>query len=128
MSTNPSDATDATKQAKQRKKRGEGVEAKRVQDRLRGFQIEDSPAFRAIQKQFTGGVTHSELKSIALILCEQVCPPLKLDRDASRDNRVLIRWFDEHWDKIRPVISKIHLRDENENIITSVPDGAFSGA
>ena len=100
---------------KTRKKRGEGIEAQRVNARLAGFDIEKSEAWKTIQRQFTVGVTHTELKSIAQILCDQLS--IKLDRDASRDNRVLVKWFDENWEKIKPILHTIHLRDDHDNVI-----------
>ena len=105
----------AASTGKTRKKRGEGIEAQRVNTRLQGFDLEKSEAWKTIQHQFTVGVTHTELKSIAQILCDQLT--IKLDRDASRDNRVLVKWFDENWAKIKPILHTIHLRDDHDNVI-----------
>jgi hypothetical protein len=90
-----------------------------VVERLTGFDLEDSRAWRHIVKQFTIGVTHAELKSVAQILCS--ITRLKLDRDATRDNRVLVKWFDENWEVIEPHISSLHLRDDNDSIIGRPP-------
>jgi hypothetical protein len=99
--------------------RGSGPEAQRVVERLTGFDPEGSPAWRQIVEQFTIGVTHAELKSVAQVICS--ITRLKLDRDATRDNRVLVKWFDENWDAIRPHITSLHLRDDTATIIGNPP-------
>ncbi|EAY03951.1 hypothetical protein TVAG_314810 [Trichomonas vaginalis G3] len=95
--------------------RGCGAEAKRVALRLKDFNYETSDIWKVLKLKFSSGITHSELKSIAGICSFML--GIKLDRDASRDNRVLIKWFDENWDKIKTIIDKVHLRDEKEQII-----------
>lgn len=113
-------SSTSNKPVEQRRKRGQGAEAMRVQRHLTNWSLEDSLAFKEIQKQFTSQVRHAELKSIAQVLCD-VCPRLRLHRDAARDNRVLIKWFDDNWSQIQPIMPKIHLRDENEEIISETP-------
>ena len=103
-------------QTEQKVKRGEGAEAKRVAERLNGFNYETSETWRILKEKFSSGVTHSELKSVAFVLC-QYAEGLALDRDATRDNRVLIKWFDEHWDIIKNLIDKVSLKDEKEVVI-----------
>ena len=97
---------------KKRAPRGQGAEALRVQKRLQDFDYERSEAWAKIRQHFSNGITHTELKSAANILCLKL--NLKLDRDASRDNRVLIKWFQENWQQIEPHINKIHFTDENK--------------
>jgi hypothetical protein len=99
--------------------RGKGPEAQRVTARIAGFDLEQSEAWKAIVDQFTVGVTHAELKSIADVLCNLT--GLKLDRDAQRDNRVLIKWYQENWDALQPHVRSIHLRDEREEKIGAPP-------
>ncbi|EAY16333.1 hypothetical protein TVAG_359410 [Trichomonas vaginalis G3] len=90
-------------------KRGDGTEAARVRKRLANFDSERCIAWIEIQKRFGSGITHSELKSIAQVICEhQREPHLKLDRDASRDNRVLLKWFTENWSIIEPHLKILH--------------------
>jgi hypothetical protein len=100
---------------KARKARGAGPEAQRVIERLRGFDLDNSRAWQGITKQFTIGVTHSELKAVAQVVCSLT--QLKLDRDATRDNRVLIKWFDENWEVIEPHLLSFHLRDDSSAVI-----------
>lgn len=98
-----------------RKRRGEGADAKRVSSRLENFNQNESIAYQTIIKKFSLGITHKELKRIAEILA--INNSLHLDRDAKRDNRVLIKWFDEHWRILSTEIEKIHAYDENGNLI-----------
>jgi hypothetical protein len=116
-SSDPDDLSPEEPKTKKRKPRGQGPEAQRVVARLAGFDLAKSRAWKAITEQFTIGVTHAELKSIAQVVCSQT--NLRLDRDAARDNRVLIKWFDENWDVIAPFMPSLHLRDEGEQIIGS---------
>jgi hypothetical protein len=108
---------------KVRMRRGEGPEAQRVVNRLAGFDLGQSAAWKAIVDQFTIGVTHAELKSIAQVVCGLT--RLQIDQDPTRDNRVLIKWFSENWDAIGPVMQAFHLRDDEQNIIAAHPTVAL---
>ena len=96
--------------------RGHGTEAKRVAERLKGFDYQKSDVWKTLKTKFSSGITHNELKSIAQVCC--YFTKLSLDRDATRDNRVLIKWFDENWDVLKDTVKKICLRDEKERPIT----------
>ena len=98
--------------------RGQGTEAKRVSAKLKGFDPGNCKAWEAIQTQFSSGITHNELKSVATILCLQT--GLQLSRLAQRDNRVLIQWFSDNWEVISPFLSTIHLFDKNKQVINLV--------
>ena len=98
--------------------RGQGTETKRVSAKLQGFDIGNCEAWGAIQTQFSSGITHNELKSVATILCLQT--GLQLSRLAQRDNRVLIQWFSDNWEVISPFLSTIHLFDKNKQVINLV--------
>lgn len=97
--------------------RGQGAEARRVNARLTGFRVKQSNAYKSICKKFSPNITHSELKSVAMIICLQT--GLKLDRDATRDNRVLIKWFDENWTVIKKNWDFITLLDDERNTINN---------
>lgn len=97
-------------------KRGEGSDARRVKKRLENFDMENSRGYRLIRERFSKGVVGQELRLVARILCKHV-PELHLDRDATRDHRVLIKWFDENYDVISQHIHKIDMRDANYEII-----------
>ena len=95
--------------------RGEGSDAKRIAERLNGFNQKESIAYKFIIRRFEEGITHIELKRIAEIFAEN--NRLRLDRDAKRDNRVLIKWFDENWAIIGPQFYRIHMFDDQKNEI-----------
>lgn len=109
---------DSDDDRKKRTKRGDGTEAARVKKRLADFDSENSEAWKVISQMFGAGVTHSELKSIALIICMHTTPQIKLDRDASRDNRVLLKWFTENWNIIQPHLKNITLRDSENKVLS----------
>lgn len=93
----------------------EGPEARRIMDKLKGFIPEKSEVWNFLIAQFSSGITQSELRSIAQIVCYKT--NLKLDRDSFRDRRVLIKWFNDNWMAIKDIVSQIHLLDEQENVI-----------
>jgi hypothetical protein len=101
--------------------RGEGHDAKRVRDRLAGFDWEACEAWTVLRQTFGRGITTNEIKSIAFIICDH-CPPLKVDRDAQRDGRVLIKWFQENLNVVQPQLANVELRDEDELVIDSRRD------
>lgn len=87
-------------------------QSEKINQRLNGFDASQSEVMKVLNFQFSTGVTHRELLSIARIICTMT--QLKLDRLATRDRRVLIKWFDENWYSISMIIPKIQLLDNNE--------------
>lgn len=94
--------------SKKRMKQGEGKEAKRVFERLNGFDQKKSIACQKIEEKFGTGIVHGELKDIAVFISQ--VGQIIIDRDAKRDNRVLHKWFDENWEKIEPILDRITCR------------------
>jgi hypothetical protein len=101
--------------------RGTGKQALHVLTRLSGFDPENCEAFREIRRIFSVGITHNELESMARVMCLH-CPKLALDRDAKRDNRVLIKWYAENWDIIAGLLPQIRFHDANEVVIDRTGD------
>ena len=101
---------------KKRKTRGEGNDAKRVMQRIGDWDIRNSMVFGEINRHFHSGLTQPELLKIGEILAEVT--GLTIDRDAKRDSRVLVKWFDENWEVIRGEMANIMLYDKNENLIS----------
>lgn len=116
-----------TKRTKPTVERGKGSEAQRVNKRLEGFDHMNCTAFLGIRKWFSCGITNNELKSMARVLCSKI-DGLQLDRDATRDNRVLIKWYDENWSIIEPNLKYIQLRDEGGSVIDPSRDGNVPSA
>ena len=96
-------------------KRGQGSDARRINERIKNFDPKHSPACRKINKKFGLGIIHEELRVVAEFLCQKL--NLVLDRDAKRDNRALRKWYDENWDQIAPEIDRIELLDKEFNVI-----------
>lgn len=98
-----------------RKARGTGRDARRIKDRLNGFQISTSEAYITITQCFSKNITMSDLLIIAKILAQTF--KIHLDRDAKRDKRVLFKWFQEKWEIIRYEIHNIQPLDENFRVV-----------
>jgi hypothetical protein len=95
---------------------GEEPEALEVVERLNHFDADSCGILPALHQMYGGRVTHAQLRSIATVACQLT--GLSLDRDAGRDNRVLIQWYSNNWNRLLPVLPFIHLRDENYQIIS----------
>ncbi|KAK8845818.1 hypothetical protein M9Y10_020741 [Tritrichomonas musculus] len=108
------------KTAKTRLKRGEGCDAKDVMDIILGFDQKESVACNKISEQFSSGITHTELKAIAELICEKT--GLQLSRQAKRDDRVLHKWYDDNWDVIAPHVERINVFDQNHVLIRGKSD------
>jgi hypothetical protein len=104
--------------------RGTGDQAKKVLARLGGFDAESCAVIRELRAIFSAGVTNEELRSIARLLCEKCPNKLRLDRDARRDGRVLIKWYQENWAVLSPLLKNVELRDEDGRVITTGADTA----
>jgi hypothetical protein len=104
--------------------RGTGDQAKKVVARLNGFDAENCVAIRELRATFSAAFTNEELRSIARLLCEKFPGQLKLDWDARRDGRVLIKRYQENWATISPVLQNIELRDDDGHVITTGTDAA----
>ena len=84
-------------------------ERARVLRRTDGFNWKKSPVWRHLSYYYGPKVKQEELVSIADLICEKV--NLKLDRDARRRKIVMIKWFEEHWQQIQPLLHMIVLEN-----------------
>jgi hypothetical protein len=87
-----------------------------VRRRLDGFDWEKSEAWRILREQFGDTLKSNEIRSIAALLCRKI-DGLKLDRDATRDGRVLVKWFQENLSVLQPVLKNVGLCDLAEEPI-----------
>lgn len=101
---------------KKRKTRGEGNDAKRVMQRIGDWDLRNSEVYKEINNHFHSGLTQPELLKIGEILAEVT--GLTIDRDAKRDSRVLVKWFDENWEVIKGEMVNIMVFDENDQLIS----------
>lgn len=84
-------------------------EKERIAGRLQGFNPKDNPAWHQITQKFGANIKQPELLSIAEVLAQNA--GIKLDRDAKRRKTVLIKWFSENWEKIKPYLDYVVLED-----------------
>lgn len=86
-------------------------ERQRIAARLGTFNAKDNEPWKEITQRFGANIKQPELLSIANVLSQSA--NVKLDRDAKRRKKVLIKWFDENWDAIKPFLDYIVLEDNN---------------
>jgi hypothetical protein len=93
-----------------------GKEKTHIGEILRTFDFESCDAWEAITHKFSTGIRHRELCSIALVIVRYF-GVRKISRDARRSFPVLIKWFQDNWSEIEPLLSIMNLLDENEEVI-----------
>jgi hypothetical protein len=98
--------------------KGTGAEADRVKRRLRGFDWETSDAWTILREHFGQTIQTNEIRSVARLLCHKL-PDLKLDRDADRDGRVLIKWYQENLAIIRENLKYVGFQYSSGAVIGS---------
>ena len=93
----------------------EGVndEKKRIAMRMNGFDAKDNRVWAEIARRFGPTVKQGELTNIAQVIANHA--GIKLDRDAKRRKCVLLKWFDENWEKIQPFLDYVILASDDED-------------
>ena len=89
-----------------------GKEGRHIERVLSGFDYKNCKAWKCLREQFSTGIRHRELLSIASILTQLYGLP-ELNRDARRSFVVLIKWFDDRWPQIDTYLKHMCLLDEN---------------
>jgi hypothetical protein len=84
----------------------------RIQRRVSGFNWQRSYAWAHLSHTFGPRLNQDELVSIAELTSGIV--RIRLDRDARRRKPVMIKWFDENWGYIQPVLRHIVLSATSE--------------
>ena len=85
-----------------------------IKKRLKGFQWKESAAWQDITRFFGPGLSQEELLAIAEILASAA--GLKTDREARRRKEVLIKWFDENYNVLRPMFDRLELYNGDERL------------
>lgn len=88
-------------------------EKKRIALRMNGFDAKDNRVWAEIAKRFGVNVKQGELTNIAQVIAKHA--GIKLDRDAKRRKCVLLKWFDENWDKIYPFLDYVVLASSSDD-------------
>ena len=86
-------------------------EKERIANRLGNFNPKDTPVWREITQRFGSSIKQPELLSIATVLAQNA--NIKLDRDAKRRKSVLVKWFEENWQIIRPYLDYVVLEESH---------------
>jgi hypothetical protein len=97
-------------------KTGLRKEGQHIAQVLQNFNYETSDAWAFLTHHFSSGVRHRELNSIALITSKTFNIP-RVTRDAQRSYPMLIKWFQDNWGAIEPILPLVSLRDENDRPI-----------
>jgi hypothetical protein len=96
--------------------RGNGQEARRMQNARGSFNLRGSTAYVELQSRYENPC-RIELMAIAT-LAKWFDPDLpRLDRDVKRDLTCLYKWFDVNWEQISPLLPSIHLEDYGYRVI-----------
>jgi hypothetical protein len=85
-------------------------ERERIQRRIAGFNWKRSCAWHHLSSAYGPGINQQELVSIADLICPKL--NIQLDRDARRRKIVMLKWFDENWAVIQPLLSLVVLETE----------------
>lgn len=100
---------------------GHGSEAKNISEKLGNFQIDNSFAYHFIKTKFGRSLRFNELIGIVKSIqayCSQkgiVLPPIT--RNEKRSFQLLIKYVDDHFEILRPILEKVTLCDESFNPI-----------
>ena len=85
----------------------------KVKERLEGFDIKNSAAMRYLASNFNEDLKHHQLFQLAEYLVH-INRKLSLDREAKRRKAVLIKWFDDNLEIIKPMLDNIVFEDEDK--------------
>lgn len=78
------------------------AEKARIETRLNGFSPQGSPAWKGLTSLYGKSISQTFLVQLACQISLKLNIPL--DRDAKRRKKVLIKWFDEHWIEVLPLL------------------------
>jgi hypothetical protein len=81
---------------------GTSRELERIEERIRGFNWKRSWVWIHLTSVYGPKLTQEELVSLADLIASAL--HIKLDRDARRRKTVMIKWFEENWLRIRPIL------------------------
>jgi hypothetical protein len=69
----------------------------------------DTESYRCLVEKFHEELRHEDLLAVAKGLEGHLDPSVKLRRVHKRSKEALFKWFDDHWDTLRPLIEKVVL-------------------
>jgi hypothetical protein len=74
-----------------------------------GFNWQRSTPWNQLIALYGPRLSQEELVSIARLIAKKL--DIKLDRDARRRKPVMIKWFEENWESIEPLLGNIILEE-----------------
>ena len=83
-----------------------------IEDRLRGFIVEESRAYKELERRGLGKLPQRALLSIAQVIAKGL--NINIDRAAKRCKPVLMKWYDENFDVVFPALDKLKLEFNGE--------------
>lgn len=84
-----------------------------LHERLKNFDEKQCRAYRELERRGLISMTHVNLVQIAKVIAHRC--EIKLDREAKRRKPILIKWFDENYDKAIPLLDKMELQYQEDN-------------
>jgi hypothetical protein len=93
-----------------------GIDTQRIAALLSTFDFKHCEARRELIHQFSTGISHKELCSVAAVLSEHF-QIQKVSRDACRSYPMLIKWFQDNWAEIKPLLPLVTILDSHDHVI-----------
>jgi hypothetical protein len=84
-----------------------------AQRELEGFNPRESEPYKEFRRCFDEELSVAETRSFARKCSAE--SGVRLPRDFARSKRLLLKWFVNHWETLKPYFSRISLIDEDGN-------------
>lgn len=91
----------------------------RIALRLSGFDPKNSFVANEISRRFGPNIKQAELFNIAQCIADFA--KITVDRDAKRKKSVLLKWFEEHWQKVSPYLDYVVLEEASTSKEDQIP-------
>ena len=105
------------------KKKQKDIEKLLITKRLDDFILEDCRSSKLFIEKFGSVPSRAALLSLAKVISEHM--NIYLDREAYRRKKVLMKWYDENYEKIKPFILeniKIEVSDIHNETTSNFPE------
>jgi hypothetical protein len=83
---------------------------------MKNFNPQDSAPWKFLQEWWSDQISREEIVSLGQV-CAHELGPLKLPLEYRRRKETMIKWFDEHWDVIRPFLeNNVEILETEEDV------------
>lgn len=114
-----SDKKESANKALERQRRQAEKEKKLMKIMLDGFDANSSPAYLLLYEKFSGpggkNLSIKLLTPIAELFANDM--GVQIPREAIRKRAMLIRWFDEHIEQLRPFLARVRAEFSGGEIV-----------